>query len=91
MLTVPTHSGSLVSGPSLVSGGNGKRRPRRYHCMNDVSVYLGKTEGRGQRAEEVRHSHVRYALMNIPRTKNHQYNNRKRCVAKIMMGLGGVL
>ena len=23
------------------------------------------------------------------RTKNHQYNNRKRCAAKIKMGLGG--
>ena len=34
-------------------------------------------------------SHVHYALMNIPRTKNHQYNNRKSCAAKIMMGFGG--
>ena len=40
-------------------------------------------------AEEVRHSHVRYALMNIPRTKNHRHNNRKCCAPKIMMGLGG--
>ena len=49
MLAVATHSGSLALGPSLVSGGNGKRRPRRYHCMNDVSVYLGRqrVEGRG--------------------------------------------
>ena len=37
-------------------------------------------------AEEVRHYHVRYALMNIPWTKNHRYNNRKRCAAKIKMG-----
>ena len=40
-------------------------------------------------SEEVGHSHMCYALKNIPRTKNHQYNNRKRCAAKIMMGLGG--
>ena len=40
-------------------------------------------------SEEVRHSHMRYALKNIPRTKIHQYNNRKRCAAKIKMGLGG--
>ena len=29
---------------------------------------------------------MRYALMNIPRTKNRQCNNRKRCAAKIMGG-----
>ena len=38
--------------------------------------------------EEVWHSHVCYALMNIPGTKIHQYNNRKCSAAKIMMGLG---
>ena len=32
---------------------------------------------------------VMCALMNVPRIKNHQYNNWKRCAAKIMMGLGG--
>ena len=31
---------------------------------------------------------MRYALMNIPRTKHHYYNNRKRCAAMIMMDLG---
>ena len=39
--------------------------------------------------EEVRHGHVRHALMNIPRTKNCQYENSKRYTAKIIMGLGG--
>ena len=39
-------------------------------------------------AEEVQNGHVCYALMNIPRTKNRQCNNRKHCAAKIVMGLG---
>ena len=42
----------------------------------------------GMLAPEVRHSHVRYALMSIPRTKN-QYNSQKRCVTKIMMEFRG--
>ena len=29
-------------------------------------------------------------LMNIPKTKHHQYQQSERCAAKIMMGLGGV-
>ena len=27
--------------------------------------------------------------VNIPRTKNHQYNNQKHCAVKIKMSLGG--
>ena len=40
-------------------------------------------------SEEVRHGHVRYALMKIPKIKNRQYDNSKRCTTKIIMGLGG--
>ena len=40
-------------------------------------------------SEEVRHYHVHYTLMNFPRTKNNRHSSRKRCAAKIKMGLGG--
>ena len=54
-----------------------------------VKWYVGRSAGEWyvNSPEEVRHGHVPYALMNIPRTKNRQCNNWKRCVAKIMMGL----
>ena len=75
----PTQSRALlVSSPDLI---------RRVYRLQYNAWYwkwstLGLVLGLGPRL-------VRYALMNTPRTKNHQYNNPKHCVAKIVMGLGG--
>ena len=54
-----------------------------------LSIITGLDYWNGLLAEEVRHGHVCYALMNIPRTKNHQYNNRKRCASKDHDGFRG--
>ena len=93
-------SHSMLTSLSILAQNRYRLRLRQFQFnlyQQDAIVIVGSDDNSQQKKtpkgkgkpEEVRHGHVRYALMNIPRTKNHQYNHRKRCAAKIMMGLGG--
>ena len=51
-----------------------------------VIFYFPAIAGHGQRRSNA--VKCTYTLMNIPRTKSHQHNNRKCCATKTRIGLG---